>query len=73
MDEETPPMPDVNDPFYAHQALDRCHVITTMFDDFVATHGYVQAHPELRALAEQVGEGLGELYQALGRKTLDRP
>ena len=60
-------MPTPTDPFSIHEALDRTHLLATTFYDFVQTHPFVEATPDLRAWAEQIGEALGELYQAVGR------
>ena len=58
------------DPFSAHEALDRAHLLSSIFSDFVADHPFIRAHPELRRRADQLAEGLGELYQIIGGLTL---
>lgn len=72
MPDEPPPTATnpANDPFFAHEALDRCHMIASMFDGFVATHPFVEANGELEALVENVEDAIGELYQAIGALTM---
>ena len=60
-DEATEDMPQPSplaDPFAAHEALDRAHLAAAFFDENVAQHLYVQAHSELRPVAERLAEEL---------------
>jgi len=50
--------------------LDRAHLLSSIFSDFVADHPFVRAHPELRRRAEKIAGGLGDLYQFIGNLTL---
>lgn len=58
-------------PFFAHEALDRSFIAQRFFDDIVAQHPFVQAIPELQAVAEGVSEKLAEFYQLVGKHALD--
>jgi hypothetical protein len=65
----------LNDPFSAHEALDRTHLAATFFSEHVQTHQFVEAHPALRKAAEQIGDLLGDFYQQVGRArfAIDEP
>lgn len=52
----------------AHEALDRCHVITSMIDDHLLGHPYVQEDTEVKALVEQASAALAAAYQLIGAK-----
>ncbi|MGA0613431.1 hypothetical protein [Paracoccus sp. KR1-242] len=54
-------------PGYQHEAGDRAFVVSQHFNDFVQEHPFIQERPDLTALADQIGDALGELYQAIWR------
>jgi Protein of unknown function (DUF2442) len=56
-----------SDPFSAHEALDRSHLLASVFSDFVAEHSFIAANPKLRREAEDLAERLGALYRAIGQ------
>lgn len=56
-----------NDAFGQHEVLDRTHVVASMFEEFVLSHGWVQTTPELLAEAEKISDALGDFYQQVGR------
>lgn len=56
---------------YWHEALDRTHVVQSLFADQVRDHPVIQQHPELDALAEAAGRALMDLYQGIGQKYPD--
>src|SRR5205085_1276990 len=53
--------------FSAHEALDRSHLVTAFFSDFVADHPFVQNHPKLKREAERLSEAMAGFYQAVGQ------
>jgi len=61
----------VTDPFSAHEALDRAHLVASIFGDFVADHPFIRGHPKLRRQAGELAEKLGMLYQAVGQVSFD--
>jgi hypothetical protein len=54
----------------AHEALDRAHVVCTMFCDFVEGHPFVKSDPVLRRAAEKVSDAICDFYQLVGQKSL---
>jgi hypothetical protein len=59
------------DEFSAHEALDRSHLISTVFHEFIVENDFVESQPDLRRRAEEIGNLLGEFYQAVGRLRFD--
>jgi hypothetical protein len=59
--------PKSPDAFSAHEAMDRSHLVATLFGDFVADHAFIQSNAKLKREAEAVAEALGDLYQSVGR------
>ena len=57
----------LDDPFSAHEALDRAHLAAAFFSDNIAEHTFVQAHPKLRRKAERLADQLGQFYQDVGQ------
>jgi len=55
------------DPWYQHEAIDRCHVINCMIWDHLGTHPFVSAYPEIQSLILKASELLGDAYQKMGR------
>lgn len=55
------------DHFSAHEAMDRTHLVATLFGDFVADHDFIQSDAKLKREAEAVADALGDLYQSVGR------
>ena len=53
---------------YQHEALDRTHVVSTLFDDVLVEHPYIVAHPDLKEQVDRISELLGDLYQAIGAR-----
>jgi hypothetical protein len=49
-----------------HELLDRTFMIDSMFDTFVYEHPALQG--DAKALAEEIGTKLGQLYGMLGEK-----
>lgn len=50
---------------YQHEAGDRAFVVAQHFSDFVQAHPFIAERPDLSAMADQVGDALGKLYQAI--------
>ena len=61
------------DPFSVHEALDRTHLLATTFHDFIVTHAFVEATPDLRDRAARIADQLSDLYQAIGQLAGDDP
>ena len=55
-----------NDPFAAHEALDRAHLLGEMVEQSLVAPLCIVAHPALAALA---AEAHARLCQAVGEKT----
>ena len=54
------------DPFSAHEALDRAHLISVFFGDHLADHPFVQSIPKLKREAVRLAEDLAKFYQLVG-------
>lgn len=50
-----------------HEALDRVHVVTLHFAEFVQAHPYIVANPKLAEQAQVISDALGELYQSVAQ------
>jgi hypothetical protein len=50
-----------------HEVLDRVHLVSKTFGDFVAEHPACEQTPELAEFAEKIGDLLGDMYQATGK------
>ena len=59
-------LPPAEDPFAAHEALDRAHLAAVFFDEHVAQLPYVRAVPKLRRMADRLAMQLADFYQAVG-------
>lgn len=55
----------------AHEALHTAYVVSDVFERHVVEHPFVAGDPSLKAMAEQIAEQLGDLYQELGKRTFD--
>ena len=64
-DQDAPKTRGRSFPGYQHEAGDRSLVVAQHFNDFVQEHPFIQERPDLASLADQLGEKLGELYQAI--------
>jgi len=51
--------PEEMDQFGWHEALDRAHIIGEIFDLQLANHPVIQSHPQLKTLAEDIGDKMG--------------
>lgn len=54
-----------------HEVLDRVYVMSCGFETHIVEHFILDRYPELRAQAKQIGEQLGDLYQAIGNAMPD--
>lgn len=50
---------------YQHEAGDRAFVVAQHFNDFVQEHPFIKERHDLTAMADQIGDALGALYQAI--------
>lgn len=66
-DEDSPRTRGEAFPGYQHEAGDRAFVVAQHFNDFVQEHPFIQERPDLAALADQIGDMLADLYQAIWR------
>ncbi len=55
------------DEFSHHEALDRSSLIAEVFEQQLANHAFIKAHPDLAKRCDRIADALGELYQAIGR------
>lgn len=60
------------DVFYAHEAVDRAHLIESMFDAYVMTHPFVSQIPRLNEQAVKVSEALFDLYQMISNEYFEK-
>lgn len=58
------------DEFSAHEALDRAAMVTSIFEDWVHQHPFVQADPALKSMADHALKAASDLHQAIGAKAL---
>jgi ClpX C4-type zinc finger len=65
--------PRENEPgsFGCHEALHLVHVFTDMFDRHIARHAAIRRHPDWYKLADEIGDMLTGLHQAIGREHHD--
>lgn len=54
-----------NFPGFQHEAGDRAFVVAQHFNDFVQEHPFITERPELAAMADEIGDSLAALYQAI--------
>ncbi|WP_374292887.1 hypothetical protein [Paenirhodobacter enshiensis] len=54
-------------PTYQHEAGDRALVAAQSFSAFLQAHPFIAERPDLAAMADQIGDALGEFYQAIWR------
>lgn len=59
-------MPKKLDSYHKHEALDRCHVVCSMIDDFLVNHPYVEQEPIIKAKIKLALKYLSEAYQMIG-------
>lgn len=52
---------------FQHEAGDRAFVVGQHFNDFVQQHSFIEERPELAKLANDIGDKLADLYQAIWR------
>lgn len=58
----------VLDQWYAHESLDRMHLVMEMFNLYVHDHPFVEKTPHLKARAEKLSEDMMAMYQMIGRE-----
>jgi hypothetical protein len=51
-----------NDSMYAHEVLDRLHVVVCNLDEHITSHPFVTAIPKLGSAVLKVEEALGDAY-----------
>lgn len=56
---------------YMHEACDRAHIVSSMFDDFLLQHPAVLGVNDLKKKAESISESLAEFYQMCGAELCD--
>ena len=54
------------DAWHFFELMDRSSVLEHLFDFSIASHPVADSDDELRALIEQIGDLLGDLYQRAG-------
>lgn len=54
--------------YYAHEALDRLHVVLCMIDDHLLEHKYISDRPELTRLVSAASQSLAEAYQCVAQE-----
>jgi hypothetical protein len=54
-----------------HEAMDRAACLETMFHTLIEGLPVMDADPEIRLLAENAGEVLGNLYQRIAARRFD--
>ena len=56
------------DEFGKHEVLHTSSIVMQMFDDYLLSHGAVEADPEIKEAAQRAFDSLFEFYQLCGRK-----
>lgn len=59
------------DTYHYHEALDRAHVMSCIFQDHIVENSAVKATPELKAKADEIAEALAEFYQLCGNVSFE--
>ncbi len=59
-----------DDPFLAHEALDRAHMVGEIIEDHLANHPYIRAHDDIKLKVDQALYILAEVYQLIGARSL---
>lgn len=59
-----------NDPFLAHEALDRTYLVACMVDSHLLDHPYMARNKDVRKQIERASDALNKAYQLIGEKTL---
>ena len=57
--------------FSHHEAMDRALMIADIFEKHLCQHPVIANNPDLAHRCEQIADGLGALYQAIGRSGLN--
>lgn len=70
MTHASPNSTNPNDPFLAHEALDRTSMLAEMVQDHLMFHPYVEHNEDVQWLIEQACDALAKAYQLIGSKTL---
>lgn len=55
------------DKYHWHEALDRVHVASCNWDEHISTHTAIKSKLEIKQLADQIGDLMGDLYQKIGQ------
>ncbi len=50
---------------YQHEALDRIHVSTETWDEYITQHPFIENNPELKQKADAITTAKFKLYQAV--------
>ena len=61
----------VLDKFHAHEALDRAFIMSEMFGLSVLEHPFIFKNEKLKEKAEEISQGLFDLYQMTSNLSLD--
>jgi len=56
--------------YYAHEALDRLHIVLCMIDDHLLDHKYISDRPELCKLIGEASKRLADAYSIVGAQSL---
>lgn len=60
------------DKYSYHEALDRTHIQLSSLEMALGDHPVIQSEPEAKALYDKAIEHLADLYQVLGRISLEK-
>lgn len=58
-----------NDEFGYHEVIHTIHVILSMWDDHILSHGVVEEDTELTELADRISSMMGDFYQLVSNKS----
>lgn len=56
--------------YYAHEALDRTHIIREMIWGYLHDHPYLKKNKKINKKVKKAGKLLNEAYQMIGAKHL---
>lgn len=68
-----PEKPEALDAFHWHEALDRSFICMEMVDRLLLFHPAIESSETFKTKAKQAHQLLFELYQELGRVSIEQP
>lgn len=64
-------MKETFDSYSFHEVIDRTHLVSEMFENYVSEHSAVQQVPQLRERSGLIAEALADYYQLAGAVSME--